>query len=409
MLMDTLDSIATATSSNASSQSPGGRRALVESVASAQTLSFLRMLQSFTDSVASDMVVGQPDLKVIKNQFRVSSTASFAVSAIDNITMTTPVSSFEALVGGSMRSQVVVTGSTSSGSSSLSASLISLKASLFAGKQFETSPLILLTDSAYCSPPDCSVDVTLPNNSPINFKSLNDSRNRTVTFETKCKYGQISETSFDCPGGPVKVRCNGTASMIKTTCGNSRSKILCNSLNATGNSFATCDLLLSAADFTVCPCRLKYRNVQASLRRLSDSATKGSKTSVDVTSMITYSFENSVNTWMQVDDLSLSSVQSNMQITITLGVLVATFLLGAILGYSVDAKRKLKVKANKVDENIFEKSFRNRHENRRVYAGGRLGAGLHPLLQKVENNLPSVMRSEGFYESLCSEMKRYHR
>ena len=304
-----------------------------------------------------------------------------------------------------MRSQVVVTGSTSSGSSSLSASLISLKASLFSGKQIESSPLILSTDSAYCSPPDCSVDVTLPNNSPIDLNTLDTSNNQTKNFETECRYGQIYERTHDCPGEPVKVRCNGTVSLIRTICGISRAGMHCSSLNATGNSFASCDLVLSTADITVCRCQLRYRTPFGSQRRLSGSATGASTTSVDITSMVTYSFENSLNTWMPVDDLSLSSVQSNLQITVTLGVLVATFLLGAVLGYSIDAKRKSKVKA---DSSKLENPFQRHRDRRRVHAS-RPGASLHPLLQRVESNLPSLMRSEGFYESLRYEIKRYHR
>jgi hypothetical protein len=113
-----------------------------------------------------------------------------------------------------------------------------------------------------------------------------------------------------------------------------------------------------------------------------------------------------VQTWESVDDLNAKTVQSNMQVLITVGTLGILFVVGILAAHRLDVKdTRLHAVENSVlnfiDNSAASKRAKRQRNNRLQIKD--------PTVLSIESALPLAYRSTPFLSRFMAENKKFHR
>ena len=220
------------------------------------------VLTSYTSHVASQLVVGEDPLSVIKSNFRMTVTVGVGVAdpshdssrsglegSYHEVIMAAPLSPFEKYLGHVPSSFTVPTGIGTGITADIRA--IYMKKELFNNDTFNSDPLLLTFSRNLCSTDstvssagsassvgtNCTVKVILQNSAAVDYSRLNaaipvaNGRNENVSEVTQviCQQGVFSITNVSCSNGHnSSIVCNGTHPGVFTyVCPSSRAVATC--------------------------------------------------------------------------------------------------------------------------------------------------------------------------------------
>ena len=292
----------------------------------------MELLQAYTSFIANDIVPGQNSVELVNELFRSS------VHAIDGqsaVTLATPKSALENLVGNTQRQQVelpkIGTGLA------LKVTLVETISKLDRGNGlFVGVPLGIRFSDSPCKSLEsepCKMTVILPilpdHQQDIISKEW-EGRNHTL----QCADDDVYTKIFSCPGGhSLTLACNGAAGVVTQRCPRSVYETYCSSIG--DEDASTCELMARAPEYVMCECsvlasnRTRRRHLQEESEE--DSATGGdqSEVSIDIVAAGRNTLKEFASTWRSAADLNSHTVVHSIQVLITVGGL-AIIGIGAV-------------------------------------------------------------------------------
>ena len=369
---------------------------------------FDNLLQRYSEFALSDMVEGQNAVSIIGSYFRMS---SFVVSDNDGRALSTGTTALEAM-GGKTAQSVTLPPTCHY---PVQASVIETRPMGALNSTFIAAPIGVTFMSSPCNVKEnCEVVVVLQNvklsDDPTAVQ--HNTSAEAVTFTTTCKDGVDEVFEYDlCPGGaPIAIRCDGIfAGQVTTRCPTIEQTLLCVSLGP-GAAYSSCRMDSYTEHTTTCICSMGSVSLQATAGQSEDDS-PDTTVSVEFSAVTASLLSDFTSTWKSADELSASDVAAGWQVLMTCVLLGASFTAFAAVGHFRDSKHNSLMRKEEALITVGSGA-------RKVLSGGKLnmkrrGSAKNRLIQqefnRIENSLPSVLRSDSFWNKYMSELKIFHR
>jgi hypothetical protein len=386
------------------------------------------LLREYNKFVTSDMLEAQDVLSSISPYLRSS---SFILSSLSSLILAIPDTNLEALVKGQSSSPSqqsielspellfplrISISETLVQSTKESPSVIPRNGSLANESVTESQlslPLYLSIGSPPCSGNStsgmgCSFRAMLqhklkPSSSIVSMTNSLPSSSAFTYFETTCPARLVENRSFVCPSGEIlTISCNGSSSPLRGRryCPVRSNSIECQAkVHSSSRSGLSCQLSNHNESMSVCVCNLTEIGV------IGDAgAVTFSLMSIERSVMSDF-----VSTWETVPSLSSGDVSSSWVVLVTVGGLGGVFLVFFFLGIQLDWN----------EERALSLSLEKRNTRARWWFVGispedppsdhHSASEESPMMQLVEESLPSVFQCTSLWTKFKQEMKVYHR
>jgi hypothetical protein len=422
------------TSSTSSSSSQQGRRALSTSqdslLVSGRILGHLR---NYSSLVLREMVPGQDASEKIQTNFRIflrqlevtnhdGSTKRRLIGESDSSSSCSS-ESFEmpqSMVEQTLQQQPTsfsVPTCPNQSTSSLSISAISLSSSLFvSGHSFRSNPIDITFPSSSSSSSSAGKLVLSMGSDNQGMGTVIASVNRTV----QCTAGDYSNHSVACPNQlNYSVPCRGRGEQLLFRCPAYSLLPSCQPIDALGNVLgdSQCSVIYSGQNIScVCPVSVSSASSSSS----SSSAPTVHVTYVSLLRGVETSFTTTV---LSVDDLNGNLVAHSWEAIITIGILLASIVVGMSLAWHADQRGKKKIST---EEKVIEhakvhslyalklkqtsrRSLNYQTKQQQEDQEEERKQNNRYLLQLASESLPTILLRRTFQQKVWEEEKRFHR
>ena len=375
------------------------------------------LISAYTSFVMSDMVDGQNPVHASNSLFRIS---TFSVDKRKSTALSLPMTAIDML---SHTPQQYLLLPETDGIAPLKVSISEVLWTGGLNSSYLSLPLSLKLSSYPChnlsTAESCRVTFVFQH-----VRKVKNTDGIVEKFKINCKEDGVNVTySKTCENGfNVTLSCNGTvAGTLTQKCPVRVPDATCAVLSDALADPNACEVVSASADNTTCSCAIV--DINKNHQQHEDFEQDNEEIFVDYGAVLNTVKHDFVSNWKSAGSLTVRDVGKNILVLLTIMGLAVAAVVFLFLGHVMDRRSRLHAtlelrRASMQQTNSSPTNYPAATKLRRMIPGINRGQSrvmsesrlaIRQQLDKIEESLPNVLRTEPMVDRFVAELKQYHR